>query len=459
MRALERKIKSMEYITREPELRHLKVLYVIYAFLFITDFLMPQYFGIHIGYDITCTRLANMVFVLYALMNPKLLTHFLKTSLGCAMLPALLIYLCVAGYTMIFRVDLNAFFLVFFEMFTLLMLIYGVRYVLGYRKAIKWSITCAYILSVYGLIEFIYGRSIMLEFLATVPTPVRNSYRSGHYRIMGPCGHPLGYGLLLLLFIGLACIDEKKDEINLFKRPALIGLLLINVFLTGSRSTLGIALAEMGLILVCSNYRNIQKSLMMLIGFVVFFALFLLLFQGTGIGRYILMQVTSVLDQVFGTEWSAQFGADIQTLSNSEEYRKYLPRIFTLDWLNPLVGRGVKRGFGAEFDGVYISSVDNYYICQYIKYAYPGLISYLAFMISSFASMIWGIIKYKTPIFKIALIASGCYYLNLWWMDALQTLKYEYIVLAIFYAVLLAKKDETKRRKEESDSAKELEVV
>lgn len=443
-RMLLRKEKSNMDIIREPELKNLKVLFFLYAFLLITDFIMPQYFGIHIGYDITCTRLANLLFVLYLICNAKVLNHFMSIVMGCAITIPLVLYLFVAAYTMVIRVDVNAFFLVFFEIFTLFMLIYGIRYVLGYKRTIRWSIGCAYGLSIYGLVEFVYGRSLFLQFLRTVPTPVRNTYRSGHYRIMGPCGHPLGYGLLLLLFIAIACIDIEKDDIFLFKRPVLISLLLMNVFLTGSRSTLGIAVVEMLFIVLMSKRENIRKSVFYLLMFIFLLSAFLLVFYKTGIGRYILMQITSVLDQILGTEYSALFGADIETLNNSEEYRKYLPRIFTLDWLNPLIGRGVKRGFGAEFDGTYIHSVDNYYICQYIKYAYPGLITYVAFVITSFAVMVRSIIKYKSAVCKLMFIATVCYYVNLWWLDALQTLKYEYIIIAIFYSFLLQKRDEGK---------------
>ena len=37
----------------EPELRSLKLLFGIYTFFFISSIVMPQYFGVNIGYDIT----------------------------------------------------------------------------------------------------------------------------------------------------------------------------------------------------------------------------------------------------------------------------------------------------------------------------------------------------------------------------------------------------------------------
>lgn len=439
-------VKSQRQIVlQEPELKKLKILYGIYVFFIFGAIIMPQYFGVHIGYDITCARLANLLFLVYMIANPLILNHFVKTTLRCEIFYPIFLYLIVAGYTMVFRTDVNAFFLVFLEAFLLFMMIYGIRYVIGYQRAVRWIIGCSYFFGIYGLVEFACGQSLFLKFLATVPTAVTNCYRSGHYRVMGPCGHPLGYGLVLLLLIALACVDLEKDEIYLFKRPVLLVLLLVNVILTGSRSTLGIAAAEVVVILLISNRTNIKKSLFMMVCCIVLLGLFLLLFHKTGVGRYILMQITSVIDQVFGTEWAGLFGADVTTLQNSENYRKHLPEIFKLDWLNPLIGRGIKRGFGAEIDGVFIHSVDNYYVVQYIKYAYPGLISYMLFIGTTLFVMIKSIRFFKSALCKLALVATVCYYVNLWWLDALQTLKYEYIMIALFFAFVLQKRDEAKK--------------
>lgn len=436
-------------LMNQPELHKLRILYVINAFMLITDFLMPQYFGIHIGWDITCLRFANIFLCFYALLNTKILTHFWSTIIRCSIFLPSVGYLLVAMYTMVLRVDINAFMLVFLEFLTLFMLIYGIRYVIGCERAFKFIIFCSYFLSVYGLIEYFVGHSLYLQFLRTVPTTVVNQYRSGHYRIMGPCGHPLGYGLLLLLFIALASLDFKKDRVNLIKRPVLLVLLLLNVFLTGSRSTLGIAAIEVIVILILSDNVNRKKALLGVSALVALMGVFLLVFYNTSIGQYLMLQITMMIDQVFGTEFSANFGADLTVLENSEGYRKFLPRIFTLDYLNPLVGRGIKRGFGAEFvtetgEMVYIKSIDNYYVQQYIKYAYPGLITYCLFIITTVITMVYNIIKYKSGTYKLLLIAVCCYFFNLWYLDALQTLKFIYVIIALFFACVLLRQDASK---------------
>lgn len=420
----------------EPELRSLKLLFGIYTFFFISSIVMPQYFGVDIGYDITCARFSNILFVLYMIFCPKVMRHFIQTTLRCEILFPLCLYLFVAGYTMVLRVDINAFFSVLLEIFSLFMMIYGIRYVIGYRRAIKWTIGCSYFLGVYGLMEFVYGKSIFLQFLATVPTAVSSDYRSGQYRIMGPCGHSLGYGLVLLLFIVVACIDLERNELYLFKRPILLGLLFINVFLTGSRSTLGIAVLEMFLILVFSNRRNYMKSLFYLIFAIVGFVFIILLIYKTELGQYVMGQIASVIDECFGTEYAGKFGVEVDRLKDSTNYRETLPKIFTLDWLNPLVGRGREFG-GAEIDGVFIHSIDHYYVSQYIKYAYPGLFAYVLFMIVLLVVLIRNLLSKGnrwSVVTKAVLIGCVLYFFNLWWVDALQTLKYVYIVIAIFYA-------------------------
>lgn len=429
----------------EPELRGLKVLFGLYTFFWLGSIIMPQYFGINIGYDITCARLSNLLFIIYMVSSPLIVTHFAKTVFQCEVFYPLCLYLVVAAYTMVFRADINAFFLVFLEVFSLLMMVYGIRYVIGYRRAIKWIIGCAYFLGFYGLVEFVYGKSLFLQFFATMDTGVVNSYRSGHYRIMGPCGHSLAYGLVILLFIAIACVDLERNEIYLFKRPVLLVVLYVNAFLTGSRSTLGIATVEMVVILLFSKRRNIKKTLFYLICAGAALVLFLMAFSKSSLGQYLLGQIASVIDQAFGTNYAIKYGVDTETLNNSEIYREVLPLVFKLDWLNPLVGRGIKGFGGVELGGVFVHSIDNYYVAQYIKYAYPGMISYILFMFVLAVVLIRDIIKSKSAVSKVVFIGCVFYFFNMWWVDALQTLKYLYIFVAIFYAARMERTDSMKK--------------
>ncbi|MBO6089008.1 MAG: O-antigen ligase family protein [Lachnospiraceae bacterium] len=216
----------------------------------------------------------------------------------------------------------------------------------------------------------------------------------------------------------------------------------MDIFFTGSRSTLGLAVIEVGVILVLSGKDNIKKSLIVLVIVVVFALLFLFINRNNSLGRYLMMQIASVIDTALGTRYSELYGAEIGRLDSSEEYREYLPKIFGLDWLNPIVGRGVKRGFGAEFydeNGaiVYIHSTDNYYVSQYIKYAYPGLIAYLFLIARSIITLFRNGMKYRCSLLTVILIGTTIYFINLWWVDALQTLKFLYAYLALALGVIM----------------------
>ncbi len=426
----------------EPELRKLKGLYFINVFLIVTTFLMPQYFGIHIGYDITCTRFAFIFLFVYILFNLKIVLAFVDNTLKCALTVPIFAYLFVALYTMIFRVDIQAFMMVFLEFMNFYLLLFGIRYVIGVIRSIKIILFCAYFLGFYGILEYVVGHSLYLQFLSTVPNNVENIYRSGHYRVMGPCGHPLGFGLLLLFFLAVACYDIDRDEIYLFKRPVLLVVLFMDVFFTGSRSTLGLAVIELGIILLFSGITNIKKSLTVLVVLCIFAGFFLFLNRNNSLGRYLIMQIASVIDTALGTRYSELYGAEIGRLDGSVEYREYLPKIFGLNWLNPILGRGLKRGFGAEIVGsdgvlVVIQSVDNYYIAQFIKYAYPGLITYVWFIIASLVTLLKNGLRYRCGLITLVGIGAGIYFVNLWWVDALQTLKFTYAFIALALAALM----------------------
>jgi len=432
-------------VEERVELKNLKLLYFLYAFLIIALIVMPQYFGIHIGIDLTCTRFANIFILLYMIFNKPILTHFIKTSLRCEVLIPLGCYLFVAFYTMVFRTDFKAFFLVFIEILTFFMMVYGIRYVVGVKKTIKWILGCAYFLSVEGLVEYAYGQSIYLKFLATMPTIVNNGYRSGHYRVMGPCGHSIGYGLFLLLFTAIACLDYEKNKFYIFKRPVLLCLLLINVLLTGSRSTLGLVILLLAIIFIFSDIVCKKKSILIATGLLIGLVSILVIFKNTSFARYILGQMMSVVDQVFDTNYAEAYGIDVTTLENSTEYRKSLPLIFTLDWLNPLVGRG-NNFSGAEINGVYIRSIDHFYVSQYIKYAYPGLFSYVFYLVVAAVILVRDWIKTRSYLVLVVLVGLGVYFLNLWWVDALQTLKIAYLFMALYYAFIFNQRDSKKKK-------------
>ncbi len=427
-------INLTEYRGDKAELKNAKLLYILMSALLITDWVMPQYFGIHIGFDFTCTRILNVLIIIYFLLNRKVGNHFLKSMLDVQLTPFFIAYMLVMIYTTVLRVNINTFFLNFLDILTFYMVYYGIRYVIGVRKAIDWTVKFAAGISIYGIIEYALKFSPMAKLLLTLPSVAVSGFRSGQYRISGPCVHPIGYGMMLIFLIAIICIDYEKDEIYLFKHPVILVLLVINVFLTGSRGPLGIVALEILLIILFSKRINKKKSFIVLGAFLVLAVIVEIAIYNTSVGQYIMMQITSVIDEVFGTSFSANYGANLELLNMSSNYRDYLPRIFTVEWLNPLVGRGANASVGFEFDGTYIVSIDSFYVALYIRYAYPGLITFVAIQLMSVIYMIRTAIKHRSSLCIATAIAIFSYSICLIWVDYLQTTKYMYIVLAIYCA-------------------------
>lgn len=418
----------------KAELKNAKLLYILMAVLFVADWVMPQYFGVHIGFDFTSTRILNLLLLAYFVMNRKVGNHFLKSMLDVQMTPYLLLYMCVMVYTTVLRTNVNTFFLNFLDVLTFYMVYYGVRYVLGVKKSIEWTVKISWFLGIYGLVEYVLGFSPMVKYLMTVPNAVKILYRSGQYRILGPCVHSIAYGMTLLFLLAIICIDYEKNEIDILRNPALYVLLLLNVFLTGSRGPLGLAVVETILIIAVSKRERRKRALFVIFTMMIFFVAIELAIINTSVGRYIMMQITSVIDELFGTSYSVNFGADLSLLNMSSGYREYLPRIFTVEWLNPLIGQGANAQVGFEFDGVYVISIDNFYVAMYIRYAYPGLITFIIFQVMTFIYLLRTAIKYKSGLSYAVAISFLLYCISLLWADYLQTTKYMYIALAIYAA-------------------------
>lgn len=427
--------KLSEHIgNNSNKLNNAKLLYFLMAVLLITDWLVPQYFGFHILFDFTVTRVLNIVILIYFLFNQGAFSIFLSTIRKSVLSLFLGLYMLVMIYTTILRINVNTFFLNFLDILTFYMVLYGVKYLIGVKKAIKWTVIVAWIVGIYGIIEYVLRYSPLLKLMKTLPNNTQLIYRSGQYRIMGFCVHPIAYGMVLLFLMAMVCVDYDNDEIYIFRNPALYLLLFLNMFLTGSRGPQGLALLETFIIIILTQKNKRAKTFIILIFTLVALVCFELAIINTSLGRNIMMQITSIIDQVFGTSYSVRYGADMLLLQQSSGYREYLTQIFSVKWLNPLLGQGANARVGFEFDGVYIHSIDNFYVNTYIRYGYPGLFSFALFQLVSALILLIKSIKYKSGICTAVFVSFVLYSVGLWWVDYLQTTKYMYIVLAIAFA-------------------------
>lgn len=423
----------VSHIKKEVEERCFSKLSVLFVF---TLFVLPQYFGFQIaGFDMTAQRIVMVILLLFIMGDQRRWLGFIEVIKTCKFTPYIIAFMAVLLYTATYRFNVNTFFYSFIEFICFYLLIYIIKDVFGIESFTKLILQFSFLLCIQGLIEYGLGYTLF-KYLSTLPALYTGSFiRSGSYRIMGPCNHALGYGLLLLTVVPIACINIKNNSINILENKLLLLLLIINIFLTGSRSTQALLCLELFLLLLNSNKYNAKKTVFYIFGFISGVTLFVIVFYNTPFARYIMMQVASIYDELAGTEYAVKFGAEVNRLQESSDYRKMLPYIFTLNWLNPLVGRGSTYVMNVKIGTTYIQSIDNFYVAQYIRFAYPGLVTYVVFLFSVLKSMYQTSKKYKSGIVKCMFIGSLCYFINLWWLDTLMTLKYVYILFAIFYVI------------------------
>lgn len=429
--------------------------WVSVTFLF-SLFVMPQYFGLPTPvFDFTLLRMMIVVLVFMIIYDDKRKNIFANYILHSKLTLILIPYIIVISYTMVLRVDINAFLNPFIEIFSLYLLIYIIHEFIGVEKTLKWLLIFIYILAVQGMIEYVIGRSLF-SYLETIKGLYTGQFiRSGNYRIMGPCNHSLGYGLLLMAVTPIACFDYEKEEIDLLRRPVLFLMLAANVFLTGSRSTLSVFIIEAVILFFLSSREKKKKCILIVTLMIIALGGFLVAFSNTGLARYILLQFASIIDSVFGTEYSVMFGGDLSALGSSSNYRDQLIHIFAVDWLNPMIGLGRKRSFSSEVNGSFIKSIDNFYIAEYVRYAYPGLISYVLFIFYHAVGLLKKMIHTKKSIYKMLFVGVICYLVNLLWVDSLQTLKYLYIHFAIFICLSLDERNVDEKMKNKSKYIKQ----
>jgi hypothetical protein len=395
--------------------------------------MLPQYFGVPFPlFDFTVLRI-TIIIVLFFLFGIKQKQQELLKLIGQAPYSRVLVpYLIVLIYTTVMRTDVNAFLNPVVEILSFYLMVYIIKYCFGIKRTLEFLLIFSYILVILGLVEYVFQRS-PFSYLETIHGLSSGRFiRSGYYRIMGPAIHSLGYGLILVTMVPIVCYDIEKEEINILRHKLLFFMTAANIFFTGSRSTLSVFLLEIGMLVLFTTKENRKKLIIAGSVFVAIFAASLFILQRTSIANYILLQITSVLDELLGTTYSVRYGADLNALGSSSNYRDQLKYIFQVDWLNPLLGIGRKRSFSSEINGSFIYSVDNFYIAEFIRYAYPGMICYIAFLLYFLIHMLKNSIQKKSQISKMLFTGSLCYCINIIWLDSLQTLKYLYVLFAIF---------------------------
>lgn len=426
-------ITDSKYLKTPRESLLFKRVSALYLFAY---YILPPYLGIPTpGFDLTVLRIMFIIAALMTFCNYKRYSSFFELVKNTKVIYVLAPYVFVTFYTTLFRIDITAFLNPFLEIVEFVLLIYMIKESLGLKETIRLVLVFIWILAILGIEEGIVGVSPFSYY-----RPLKGLYsgryiRGGSYRIMSNCGHALGYGLVLITMIPFSGYDYEKNEFNIFRRPILLILLMVNVFLNGSRSTLGLSFAEIGAMFIFSDKKYLKKNLLFVSVFAVFFGAFLVGGQGTPLGRYMMLQITTVIDTLFGTQLSVKYGANIALLRSSSSYRDQLKGIFGVKWLNPVLGIGRRQKFRAMVNGHKINSVDSYYIAEYVRYAYPGMLSYIFFLVYTGINMLRDAFKSRSALLRVIIISSVAYCIDLYVIDSLMTLKYLYLNVAIYLSM------------------------
>ena len=423
-------LNEREYLKAPREKTLFRSVAVLYL---IAYYILPPYFGIPTpGFDLTALRIMILIAGIMMICDYDRLKNFIEMVKTEKTTYLILPYIFVIFYTMVFRFDFNAFLNPFFEILEMYLLIYMIREALGVNETVRLVIVFIWILAILGIVEAITQYSPFVYLMTIDGLATGRFIRAGSYRIMSNCVHALGYGLLLVTAIPFSGYDIEKKEFNIFRRPILLFVLMANVFLNGSRSTLGLALVEVAAMFVLSDRKYFRENLVYITTFLVLLTGFLLVGRGTPPGKYMMLQITSVIDSVFGTRYSVKYGANLDLLNGSSAYRDQLKGVFGVKWLNPILGRGRKRAFRAMVNGAKIESIDNFYIADYIRYAYPGMFSIIYFFVRTIYNMLKDLFKTRSALLRVILISTVTYCAELYVVDSLMTLKYLYLNVALF---------------------------
>lgn len=403
---------------------------------FAAIFFLPDYFGIRIGVVLNGQRLAVAIALIWIFFSSKRRKQLLHLVFSNRDIWLILLYLFVCFYTMVFRTNLGTLMNPLLDMIAVYFLtVYFLRYECSIEQVLRIIITCAWILSVLAFVEMLTKTNLFSYLITIKGMGGGGLFRDGVYRVGGNCAHPLGYGLYLLLLFPLSCYNYRLNRLDIMNRPVLELLLLVNAYGTGSRSTLGLILLECVLIVCAGNWENLKKAVVISAPLFCMGVVLYLLFYETAPVQALSVRVLTTIDGALGTNLARKLlNYNSLILDGSTDYRKYLVKIFFLDWLNPVIGQGNGFSFSAMIEGQAVISIDNFYVYTYIAYAYPGLISFLLLCLSQLRYAVKGILYRQNAFYKALLIGVAVYFLNLWYVEALGTLDYVFVLFGILYA-------------------------
>lgn len=401
--------------------------------LLFSFFIFPTTFGIRlVFFDLTAFRFFIIIIMYMILKSPRKREAFWDVIRHCKNLYFIGAYIFVVAYTNLLHGEINQTLywsingvLLFLVLSYLIQYHYGVELFLKRIKAYTW------ILCIVSPLELVLGVA-PFTLLDTLDKGIQTVERFGSVRIVGNCTTNNGYGLYLLILLSIVCIDYKRKKVDIINNLSLIALVLLNILLTGARLATGLVILLLVLLTLCTNKKEMKKLFIIEGGLIILALGILVIFQDISFFSGIIRTLLTAVDSILNTSYSVTYGADETVLYNSTYYRELLVKNTILgDWLNPWFGRGANDSFGMYVEGYHIYSCDNFYVVQYIRYAYPGLITWFAMSLMFFKDALC----MKKNITMA--LASGIvvYFIGLWYLDHLQTFPFMFAVFALIYSL------------------------
>lgn len=397
-------------------------------------FVLPTYFGVRLGFfDLTALRFFEILLVWCIFKDRKRKKQLFTLIKSCQHNVWVWAYMLVVLYTNLIHPSINT---IFYWITNGIIVFYCVAYLVVYEYGIDGFLNklrqFAWIVSVISPLELVIGRP-PFAFLDTLGKSNTNA-RFGSVRIMGNCTTTNGFAMYLMILFPLMCYDWEKRRIDLGKNKWLLLLMGINIFLTGSRLTVGTFVLGLFLCFIFQKRKQLAHSIIVFLVAIPIVVFTCFIFKDVEFVRNLLRTFFSAVDEILGSSYALYFGANAQTLYNSSYYRELLWQNTILgDWLNPWLGRGGNYNFAMYIEGYYILSCDNFYVGQYITYAWPGVITWLLMSGSFLVSAIKQWVRKRNRLMLTIIVSIVCYFISLWYLDQLQTFPFMIAVFGLIY--------------------------
>ncbi|MGU8607404.1 hypothetical protein ACV3RW_10520 [Clostridium perfringens] len=424
---------------------------LLYIYIFLLP-LLPVTFALNISDSIpliSFSRILLFLLIVYEFIKQKLSLKVVLNSSGVYILIFYFIPILISNLINLNKYSLMGIVNILIEQILFYIIL---RNNLDLKKIdiiMKIIIFTAFILATLGIVEAITKFNVFSFLDLAKRENLRSSgefIRMGSIRIETSFGHSLGFGLYLVMFspiIFFYSVNLKKCNLKYIGYITSV-LMIINICLTMSRSTLLILIVQFGVyFLLVKGLKKVFLVYLLILGISAFIVIANIPnIENIGVVQTTKNSIYSTLDVVFGTDLAKNFSDNDNT--DPYIYRNYLIYYtFNQDFKQLMEGHGI--GFLRiqplyfnipklnPYEPIRTVTIDNYYILSVLQ---SGLISgigiILLFII--YLKRSYRIFKTKNQYSYLALgIFLGVlgYSLHLFMVDELGTMRMVWIPLAI----------------------------